>query len=258
MSLLSAYNMLEDEPPKKKQKSTTSILTAAQTTHNVEQDGYGLNMHPTTSVHITAWPTAISGKLIRTWCDLDFSATDEKHPVLYVPYTFFHFWTGSDYKTSNSLLNYMTCHPSSVDAQYHKFKFTMTNQATTRKRLLTQGTTNTITHDFETSQNLLLIWDNIRTRNIDIKYENVTTLPWTKGPDDMQAGDCPWRIEELATGHTKTITFTPHNPPSPNFFEPISLDVKSSHAGKLIPGRQRSSQLSYDLPINQDKYLSTF
>jgi hypothetical protein len=145
-----------------------------------------------------------------------------------------------------------------LGAQYHKFKFTITNQAATRKRLLTQGTTNTITHDFETSQNLLLIWDNIRTRTMDIKYDNITTPPWVKGTDDMQAGDCPWRIEKLATGHTKTITFTPQNPPQPNFFEPISLDIKSPHAGKLIPGRQRSSQLRYDLPINQDSYLGTF
>jgi hypothetical protein len=71
----------------------------------------------------------------------------------------------------------------------------------------------------------------------------------------MQAGDCPWRIEELATGHTKTITITPPNPAPPNFFEPISLSNISTHLGKLIPGCQRSAQMSYDSPINQENSL---
>jgi hypothetical protein len=251
--------MLDDGPQKKKQKTDTSITSVAQSTHNVEQDGYGKNMHPTTSVHISAWPTTVNGKLIRTtWCDLDFSSSDEKKPI-YVPYSAFHFWTGPDFKTSNnSLTNYMNCHPAAVGAKYHRFKFTITNQATTRKRLLTQGTTNTITHDFETSQNLLLIWDNIRTRHIDVSNDEITKPPWVKGPDDMQSGDCPWKIEELATGHTKTIVFTPDHPPHPNFFEPISLDTTSPHAGKLIPGRQRTSTLSYDTCINQEKFIASF
>jgi hypothetical protein len=152
----------------------------------------------------------------------------------------------------------MNCHPSAVGAIYHRFKFTITNQATTRKRLLTQGTTNTVTHDFETTQNLLIIWDNIRTRTMEVDNTEITTPPWAKGTDDLQAGDCPWKIEELATGHTKTITFTPHGPQHSNFFEPISLDITSPHAGKLIPGRQRSDKLAYDLQVNQDKFIQAF
>jgi hypothetical protein len=71
---------------RKKQKTNPSTNIAAQTTHNVEQDGYGQNIAPTTSVHISAWPTTVSGKIIRTtWCDLDFSKGDEKtlHGSLY-------------------------------------------------------------------------------------------------------------------------------------------------------------------------------
>jgi hypothetical protein len=252
-------DIISDEPPKKKSKTSTSTNLAAQTTHNVEQDGYGKHMHPTTSIHLTSWPTTVSGKIIRTtWCDLDFSKGDEKKPYM-VPYTFFHFWTGTDVKSSNnSIINYQTCIPLAIGAQYHSFKLTITNQATTRKRLLTQGTTNTITHDFETSQNLLIFWDNIRTRNVDVNIYDVINPPWFKGPDDIQAGDCPWSLEELATGHTKTITFMPSNPPPPNFFEPINLSNTSTHLGKLIPGCQRSAQMSFDTPINQDKYLSTY
>lgn len=240
--------------PEKKQKTENSITTVGQSTHNVEQDGYGQNIHPTTSIHISAWPTKLQGKLYRTmWCDLDFSSKDEKKPI-YVPYTNFHFWTGPDYKeTNNSLKNYMDCYSSAIGAIYHRFKFTITNQATTRKRLLTQGTTNTITHDFETSQNLLIIWDNIRTRTMDVTNTEITTPPWCKGDMDMQAGDCPWKIEELATGHTKVITFTPEPPSHPNFFEPISLDITSPHAGKQIPGRQRSDKLSYKLSYDLNK-----
>lgn len=81
----------------------------------------------------------------------------KKKPFI-VPYTYFHFWTGVDFKnTNNSTANYQHCIPQAIGAQYHKFKLTITNQATTRKRLLTQGTTNTVTHDSETSQSLLII-----------------------------------------------------------------------------------------------------
>jgi hypothetical protein len=105
--------MLDDQPPKKKTKPNSTIAAVGQSAHIVEQDGYGLHMHPTTSIHISAWPTTLQGKLYRTmWCDLDFSTTDEKKPI-YVPYTCFHFWTGPDHlKTNNSLKNYMDCHPS--------------------------------------------------------------------------------------------------------------------------------------------------
>jgi hypothetical protein len=76
--------MLDDQPPQKKKRGSSQLVTAAQTTHNVEQDGYGLHIHPTTSVHITARPTTISGKLIRTTrYDLDFPASDEKNRCTY-------------------------------------------------------------------------------------------------------------------------------------------------------------------------------
>jgi hypothetical protein len=72
--------MLDDQPAKRKQKTDTSITTTGQSTHNVEQDGYGTNISPTTTVHISAWPTTVNGKLYRTmWCDLDFSKKDEKN-----------------------------------------------------------------------------------------------------------------------------------------------------------------------------------
>jgi hypothetical protein len=71
---------ISDEPAKKKQKTTPATNIAAQTTHIVEQDGCGKNIHPTTSVYINAWPTTVSGKIIQTtWCDLDFSKEDDKN-----------------------------------------------------------------------------------------------------------------------------------------------------------------------------------
>jgi hypothetical protein len=93
---------------------------------------------------------------------------------------------------------------------------------------------------------------------MDVNIDKVINPPRFKGDTDMQAGDCPWRTEELATGHTKTITITPSNPPAPNFFEPISLSNTSTHLGKLIPGRQRSAEMSHDSPINQDKYVAAY
>jgi hypothetical protein len=57
---------------------------------------------------------------------------------------------------------------------------------------------------------------------MDVDNAEITNPPWCKFTSDLQAGDCPWKIEELATGHTKTITFTPDAPPAPNFFEPIT------------------------------------
>jgi hypothetical protein len=41
MSHLSVADIQHDDPPKKKLKASPSLNIAAQTTHNVEQDGYG-------------------------------------------------------------------------------------------------------------------------------------------------------------------------------------------------------------------------
>jgi hypothetical protein len=51
------------------------------------------------------------------------------HGAIYI----FHFWTGTDIKNSNNtIMNYQACVPLTVGAQYHTFKLTITNHATTR------------------------------------------------------------------------------------------------------------------------------
>jgi hypothetical protein len=65
-----------------------------------------------------------------------------------------YFWTGNNPQYNNAFMNYSTIQPQAIGKIYHGFTLRLTSQSTTRKRLLTQGSTTTITHDFETSQNL--------------------------------------------------------------------------------------------------------
>jgi hypothetical protein len=73
-----------------------------QTTHNVEQDGYGYRIHPTTTIRYNSNVPHVNGKLIRShWADIDFTKPDKK--AIFLTYKFFHFWTGYDPNINYSL-----------------------------------------------------------------------------------------------------------------------------------------------------------
>lgn len=214
-----------------------------QSTHIVEQDGYGEHMHPTISYNPMDYHTSqVHGKIQRSiWIDLDFSTNDKK-PFL-LPYSFIQFYTGSENSINNSLLNYQHILAASCGALYHKFKFTITNQATTRKRLLTSSGTTTETIDFETSQNLLLMWGTTKEETPALTATEITTPPWHLSQGgDLQSGNFEYKLEELATGHMKTIVVEPTKIPEGMYWEPFDIDGSITDKPYLLPCIQQTAK----------------
>jgi hypothetical protein len=147
-----------------------STILMPQSTHNVEQDGYGKRMHPTISTSpFTYSPHHFSGTIQRSlWVDIDFSDNNNK-PFL-IPYQLLHFWLGTSPSNNNTMKVFNTINTIAYGITWHSFNLSIYNQATTRKRLLTQRSTTYETIDFETSQNLLLMTDNVNTYKSSIQY----------------------------------------------------------------------------------------
>jgi hypothetical protein len=149
----------QDRPAKKFKSSVSHPTAIGQTTHNVEQDGYGKHMYPTTStVSIPIKTTHVHGEIKRSlWINLSFCDTDICGFTL--PYHMLQFWIGLDPQENNTLATFNNITPSAYGITWHDFCLNIYNQATTRKRLLTQGSTTYETIDFETSQNLMILTD---------------------------------------------------------------------------------------------------
>jgi hypothetical protein len=75
------------------------------------------------------------------------------------PYQLLQFWIRAADENNHSIKNYNTLNNAAYGTIWHSFELEITNQATTRKRLLVQGSTTYETIDSETSQNLLLLTD---------------------------------------------------------------------------------------------------
>jgi hypothetical protein len=67
---------------------------------------------------------------------------------------------------------------------------------------------------------------------------------------NLQQGTNYCKIEELATGHTKTFHFTPEHLPSHHVWELIHIDKSEAHADKMFPARQHTTGYqSNDIPL---------
>jgi hypothetical protein len=88
------------------------------------------------------------------YLDVDF--THDQHP--YIPYQTLCFWTRvwDSYDTQN-IQNAVSIFHVSAGPTFVESELTIEVFGVTRKRLLQQGTTNTITYDFETGQNLYIL-----------------------------------------------------------------------------------------------------
>jgi hypothetical protein len=238
-----------DRPHKKLKSSATGIV--GQTTHNVEQDGYGKHMHPTTStIPIPIKTSHVHGELKRSmWLNLQFCDTDVCG--YFMPYHLLQFWTGLDPQENNTLQTFNNLIPSSYGITWHEFQLNIYNQATTRKRLLTQGSTTYETIDFETSQNLMILTDINNTHQPSVLWPDEYMPPGHKNTtDNLQLGTNYCKIEELATGHTKTFHFTPERLPSSHVWEPTFIDKSGDHANKLFPARQHTTGVqAQDIPL---------
>jgi hypothetical protein len=143
----------QSDRPHKRQRHD-NMASIGQTTHNVEQDGYGKHMHDTIStIPIPIQTTHVHGEIKRSaWLNLSFC--DSTCTGYAIPYHLLQFWLGLSETENNTIQIFNTICQTAYGITWHHFNLSIYNQATTRKRLLTQGSTTYETIDFETSQNL--------------------------------------------------------------------------------------------------------
>jgi hypothetical protein len=238
-----------DQPRKRFKTSSSPIV--GQSTHNVEQDGYGKHMHPTTStIPVPIQTTHVHGEIRRSvWLNLNFC--DSGNCGYVIPYHLLQFWTGVNPNENNTMLTFNTLASAAYGVTWHDFSLHIYNQATTRKRLLTQGSTTYETIDFETSKNLMILTDVNNTHQPSIVWPNEFQPPGHKNTSqDMQSGTNFCKIEELATGHTKTLNFSPEPLPSHHVWELLKIEKTGMHCEKMFPARQHTSTVqTFDVPL---------
>lgn len=148
------------------------------------------------------------GKITRSfWINLDFSNNETKPFVL--PYQSLLWWIGDKPNINHSVKNFSKLCEIALGVHFEYFKMNITNQSTTRKRLLTQGSTSYITHDFGGSQNLMIYYDTHNDHIFEMEKDNLTSISYTANTNLQKEGsgnDNPYLLQELATGHTKTGT----------------------------------------------------
>jgi hypothetical protein len=168
-----------------------------------------------------------------------------------LPYHLLQFWIGIDEQENNTLKQFNILSNAAYGITWHEFTLSIYNQATTRKRLLTQGSTTYETIDFETSQNLMILTDMNQTHTPAVVWPTEFMPPGHKNTtNDLQLGANFCKTEELATGHTKTFTFFPEPLPPSHVWEMIHIDKSSVHADKMFPARQHTTGIqSNDIPI---------
>jgi hypothetical protein len=146
--------------------------------------------HQTTHVH---------GELKRSvWLNLSFCESGNCGYLL--PYQLLQIWTGLSELENNTLRIFNAIAETAYGVTWHNFSLALYNQATTRKRLLTQGSTTYETIDFETSQNLMILTDVNNSHTPSIIWPNEFQPPGHKISGlDFQSGTNYCKIEELST-----------------------------------------------------------
>jgi hypothetical protein len=165
-----------------------------------------------------------------------------------------YFWLGLQINNNNTKQIYNTISTCSYGVTWHSFDLTIYNQATTRKRLLTQRSTTTETIDFETSQNLMILTDVNQTHKNDITYPHDYVPPGIKNTSfDLQSSAYFCKTEELSTGHTKTFSFTPESLPPNYVWEILPINTLIENTQAMFPARQHTTAAQdFDKPlINQ-------
>jgi hypothetical protein len=159
------------------------------------------------------------------------------------------------------MANFNRLNNSAFGVTWQSFELQIYNQATTRKRLLTQGSTSYETIDFETSQNLLIGTDINRTHTPSVLWPAEYEPPGHKySGSDLQDGTNFLKYEVLATGTSKKFFFTPESLPHGYVWELIEIENTGIHADKMFPARQNTTGLqTNDIPLvtqTKDKMTS--
>lgn len=196
-----------------------------------------------------------------SYIDLDFSSNQN---AVVLPYQLMGFWQGGikapGKNTENfAILNSLAGH--ALGAIYHNAEIEIEVWSVCRQRLLQQGTTTTLTYDFETSQNLII-------GTLDRYYQSYTCTvdtinTWYK---DIRIQNDVFRNErdyitkeEIPQRHTwhKKIHFPQYNQDN-IITQLITLENNDQgYWGTLIPGRQ-SIEKCNGLNISNDNNLITY
>lgn len=166
----------QQDRPSKRLRGSGNVASVGQTAHNVELDGYGKHVAPAiASIPIPIKTTHAYGEIKRSlWYNVSFCDVGTCGYAL--PYQLLQFWLGIDEQENNTLKQFNLLSIAAYGITWHEFSLSIYNQATTRKWLLTQGSTTFETIDFETSQNLMILTD-----------MNQTHTPAVIWPDEFMA-----------------------------------------------------------------------
>ncbi|KAJ8868108.1 hypothetical protein PR048_031917 [Dryococelus australis] len=220
------------------------------------QDGFGRHMHPTsTSNYYPDYTVVTPGTFPMTyWFDTDFSS--DQTPIV-IPYRNLAFWLGTDEYKGNNTLNvrkkfFELNDSTSLGIAFHSPKMSITNQATLRQRLLTQGQTSTTTWDFEGSQNLVIAHGDRVYAEIQYTKANLKP-PFLRSSYDFMPGYNDQDLltyDELAIGHTKHFNY---HCPLPANGKLWSNEFTNTTIHKLlIPGRTGTNFLKHDTELVDD------
>lgn len=187
----------------------------------------------------------------RRYIDLDFSNLSNEFTGYVIPYNTVGFWISNANDAHNqNFQNYMALAAISWGMVWLQGRYTINLQSVTRQRLLQTGETNTLTWDFETSQNLVhatldrtptyyevSTQGTIAARLAQYKIGGITH----EEPGFWSSDTDPCTYEQIAQRQRlhKHINFAP--PPKGFAYQLPSANTTTMEA--LIPGRDRVSQM---------------
>lgn len=229
-------------------------------TYQGAQDGYGKNIYETIPSNYFNKTTGVfRGTATQTyWMDADYSTSSKP---TFIPYRNLGFWFGTrSWKGNNTYpwrKLFLGIAAGAHGIIFDNAKLSITNQATLRQRLLTQGQTSTTTWDFESSQNLIIATGD--RMHYDHTYtEDAVSPPFVEATlsfmPDFEDQDL-LTYEELAVSHTKHFTFPTPRPQHGKYWDPTMTDANMIE--HLLPGRTGTKFLRYDgerLPTESNTY----
>lgn len=239
---------------------TTEVDDMAYTTNKNKQDDEGVKQGVGGIIPIPKDNIWNKGNLEynytlkqRWFVDFDFSDIGEYEGFV-IPYQCIQFWlqkfTDPNYSTKANFSIYTSLGTNAWGMTWNTGKIIMDLISCTRQRLLQTGTTNTLTWDFETSQNMiiaecdrtpLLYQINIPDNNDHVNYApNKTTTKdstyWSDNMDLTTITELPQRMR-----YEKIINFS--KPGHGNAYEFASPVANAAQRRSLIPGRTQINSI---------------
>lgn len=198
----------------------------------------------------------------RRYIDLNFSNTDNENQGFVIPYQSVGFWLGNVNADHNqNWKNYLAIASISWGQTWVKGRYSIEPHAVTRQRLLQTGETNTLTWDFETSQNL--IWCNFDrqptyypvngTQGATIDQYTIGIIKSEEPIWDIDMD--PTTYEQIPQRERKIVHITFEHPGHGFVYPTVNNNQATVRA--LIPGRDRISKIAGSQNYSSNSNLVT-